>query len=75
MVNEQDNKLAWMKRPERTAGEPSYLGFSHFKAANQDPMLNSVDTLLRMVPFLVGFSTEAWQVNFGAHVSKIPNQQ
>ena len=25
-------------------------------------MLNSVDTLLRMVPLLVGFSPEAWQV-------------
>ena len=25
-------------------------------------MLNSVDTFLRMVPFLVGFSSEAWQV-------------
>jgi len=51
-----------MKQKEKTAGEPTCLSFSHYKAASLDPMLNSVDTLLRMVPLLVGFSPEAWQV-------------
>ena len=55
VVNEQDNRLAWMKQREQTAGEPYCLGFSYYKVASLDPMLNSVDTLLRMVPLLVGF--------------------
>lgn len=62
VVNERENRLAWMKQRERTSGEPSCLSFAHYKAASQDDMLNSVDTLLRMVPLLVGFSPEAWQV-------------
>ena len=51
-----------MKQRERTAGEPSCLSFAHYKAASYDEMLKSVDTLLRMVPLLVGYSQEAWQV-------------
>ena len=51
-----------MKQREQIAGEPSCLGFSHYKVASLHPMLNSVDTFLRMVPLLVGFSPEAWQV-------------
>ena len=62
VVNERENRLAWMKQREKTAGEPSCLSFAHYKAASQDAMLNSVDTLLRMVPLLVGFSPDAWQV-------------
>ena len=59
VVNERDNRLAWMKQRERTAREPSCLSFSHYKAVSQDPMLNSVDILLQLVPLLVGFSPEA----------------
>ena len=59
VANEQDNCLAWIKQRERTAGEPSCLGFSHYKAASLDPMFNYLDTLLCMVPLLVGFSPEA----------------
>ena len=59
VVNKKENKLAWMKERERTAGEPSCLSFAHYKAASHDEMLNSVDTLLRMVPLLVGISPEA----------------
>ena len=29
VVNEQDNRLAWMKQCEQTAGEPLCPGFSH----------------------------------------------
>ena len=50
VINEQDNRLAWIKQCEQTAGEPSCLGFSHYKAASLNPMLNSVDIVLRMVP-------------------------
>jgi len=59
VVDERENRLAWMKQREKTAGEPTCLSFSHYKAASLDPALNSVDTLLRMVPLLVGFSPEA----------------
>ena len=62
VVNERENRLAWMKQGERTSGERSCLSFSHYKAASQDQMLNSVDTLLCMIPLFVGFSPEAWQV-------------
>ena len=61
-VNERDFRLAWMKQKERTAGELSCLCFSHYKATSQDKMLNSVDTLLRMLPLLDGFSPKTWQV-------------
>ena len=70
VVNERDNQLAWMKQRERTAGEPSCLSFSHYKAASQDPMLNSMEILLHMVPLLVGFSPEAWQVITDAKILK-----
>ena len=61
-VNESENHIAWMKQKERTASEPSCLSFAHYKAVSQDEMLNSVDTSLQMIPLLVGFSPEAWQV-------------
>ena len=48
--NEKENKMAWMKQRERSAGEPSCLSFAHYKAASHVEMLNYVDTLLRMVP-------------------------
>ena len=51
-----------MKQRERIAGEPSSLSFAPYKAASHDEMLNSVDTLLRMMPLLVEFSPGAWQV-------------
>ena len=60
VVNGIESRLAWMKQRERTAGKPSCLSFAHYKAASHDEMLNSVDTLLRMVPLLVSFSPEAW---------------
>ena len=59
VVNERENRLAWMKQKEITSVEPSCLSFAHYKAASQDKMLNSVNTLLRMVPLLVSFSPEA----------------
>ena len=59
-----------MKQRERTAGEPSCLSSSHYKAASQDKMLNSVDILLRVVPFLVGFSPAAWQVIIDVEILK-----
>ena len=62
VVNEKENCLAWMKQKERTSCEPSCLSFAHYKAASKDEMLNSIDTLLRMVPLLAGFSPEAWQI-------------
>ena len=62
VVNKRENRLVSMKQRERTAGEPSCLSFSHYKAASQDKMLNSVDTFLLMAPLLVGFSPQAWQV-------------
>ena len=62
VVNERENRIAWMKQKERTASEPSCLSFAHYKAVSQDEMLNSVDTSLQMIPLLVGFSPEAWQV-------------
>ena len=49
-VSPQENRAAWMKQKERTASEPSALGFAHHKSASMDNDLNAVDTLLRAVP-------------------------
>ena len=69
-----DNRSGWMKQKERTAGEPTCLSFSHHKTACLDPDLNSIDTLLRSVPLLVGFSPEAWQTITDVEILKKPNE-
>ena len=49
VVNEKEKKMTWMKQREKTAGEPLCLSFARYKAASHNEMLNSIDTLLRMV--------------------------
>ena len=74
VVNKKENKMAWMKQREKTAGEPSFLSFASYKAVSHDEMLNSVDRLLQMVPLLVGFSPEAWQVITDVEILKKAGQ-
>ena len=61
-ITPSDNKAAWQTQRESTAGEPSCLSFAHHKTASMDDELNCVDTILRTIPFLAGFSPEQWQV-------------
>ena len=56
LVNPQQHRAAWRTQDERTASEPSCLGFSHYKAVSSDPFLNNVDTHLRNIPLDIGFS-------------------
>ena len=74
LVSEADNKLAWMKQKEMTAGKPSCLSFAHYKSASADPTLNAANTLLRNVPLLVGFSPSSWQTITDVKILKKPNQ-
>ena len=62
LVDAAENRSAWKQQRENTAGEPSSLGFSHFKTASLDPDINEIDTLLRLVPLLVSFSPAAWKI-------------
>ena len=62
LVDADENRAAWKKQRENTAGEPSSLSFSHYKTASLDPDLNEIDTLLRLVPLLVSFSPAAWKI-------------
>ena len=73
-VSPEDNRAGWTKQKERTAGEPTCLSFSHHKAACLDSDLNNVDTLLRNVPFLVGFSPQAWRTITDVEILKKPNE-
>ena len=50
-----------MSQRERTSGEPSVLSFAHYKTASMDDDLNEIDTMLRLVPLILGFTPEAWK--------------
>ena len=56
LVTPQQHRAAWRTQDERTASEPSCLGFSHYKSDSSDPFLNNVDTHLCNILLDVGFS-------------------
>jgi len=63
LVDAAENRAAWKKQRENTAGELSSLSFSHYKTASLDPDLNEIDTLLWLLPSLVSFSPAAvWKI-------------
>jgi hypothetical protein len=61
-ITPEDNRSGWKKQTERTASEPTGLGFNHYKTACLTDNLNEVDSFLRTAPLQLGISPKLWQV-------------
>jgi hypothetical protein len=59
-ISHDENKQGWKKRKLASA-ESSGLTMDHYAVGGQDDLLNDIDTLLRQLPYCLGFSPEAWQ--------------
>jgi hypothetical protein len=55
-ITPEDNRSEWKKQKERTALEPTGLGFSHYKTACLTDNLNEVDSFLQTAPLQLGIS-------------------
>ena len=60
-VTTEENRLAWRKHKQKTGSAYGTIGFNHYKTASFDPALNEIETFLRNVPMLVGFSLKKWE--------------
>ena len=61
-ITPEDNRSGWRKQKERTASEPTGLGFNHYKTACLTDDLNEVDSFLRNTPLQLGFSPKLWRI-------------
>jgi hypothetical protein len=57
-----ENRQGWQKRRLASA-EPSGLTMDHYTVGGEDKLLNNIDTLLRQLPYRLGFLSEAWQTS------------
>jgi hypothetical protein len=55
-----ENRQRWQKCRLASA-EPSGLTMDHYAVGGVDESLNEIDSLLRQLPYRIGFSPEAWQ--------------
>jgi hypothetical protein len=58
----EDNRSGWKKQKERTASEPTGLGFNHYKTSCLTDDLNEVDSFLRTAPLQLGISPKLWRI-------------
>ena len=61
-ITPDDNRSGWKKQKERTASEPTGLGFNHYKTSCLTDDLNEVDSFLRTAPLQLGISPKLWRV-------------
>ena len=66
----EEHKKGWRSQKERTASETDGLSFSHYIAACEDDTLAEVNSTLRIIPYVNGFSPEPWQMITDAMILK-----
>ena len=72
-VTPEQNRDAWQRQDERKGSEPSTPGFAHCKAASLLPALNNIDTLMRNIPLVCGFSPISWRTVTDVEIFKKPD--
>jgi hypothetical protein len=61
-ISPDNNQTGWKKQKERTASEPTGLGFNHYKTSCLTKDLDTIDSFLRTAPLQLGISPKLWQV-------------
>jgi len=69
-ITAEENKSPRKSQWERTSGEPSALGFAHYKTASMDSELNEIDTMLHLVPLILGLTPAAWKLFIDVEILK-----
>jgi hypothetical protein len=59
-ISQVENRQGWKKR-RLALSEPSGLITDHYVVRGEEELINEIDTLLRQLPYRLGFSPEAWQ--------------
>jgi hypothetical protein len=72
-ISPDDNQTGWRKQKERTALEPTGLGFNHYKTSCLTKDQNEIHSFLRTAPLQLGISPKLWQVITGFQIFKRSN--
>ena len=59
-VTPQQNREGWKRMKDKSSSAHESLGFSHYRTAAYDDVLNEIDAFTRSAPLEIGFAPTAW---------------
>ena len=59
-VTPQQNRNGWIRMKDKTSSAYGSIGFSHYRTAAYDNVLNEIDGFIRSAPLELRFAPTAW---------------